>query len=617
MKKLLILVPAIIIILGVLLFFFFVKPALQLKNDLIFIQIEANSISSALQGQNLNEAESKVVSTKEKLSTLKIDYQKLAWVGKVPFVNKYYQDGLSAISAGHALADAAAIGIESIQPYADILGFQGKGGAFGEMTAEKRLTVALDTLEKIEPNLDKINEKLNQAKTEVDKIDASRYPATVQGKPVRAKVQELKTLVSSLAGTLSEIKPAISFLRPLMGIPSEKRYLLLFQNDAELRPTGGFLTAYAVLSVNNGNFKPLGSYDIYSLDAKFGDKLKAPAPITKYLDNVFSWHLRDMNLSPDFKVSMDTFLENYGKVQDRGTLNGVIAIDTKVLVDLLRILGPIGVSDWGNFSAENDKRCNCPQVFYELELQADKPVSTIKTDRKAMLGPLMQSILMNVMQSPKKKWPEFFNTFFTAVQEKHLLMYFFDPEIQKATETLNASGRIQDYEGDYFHLNDTNFGGAKSNMYIKQNVVQDIKVDANGEVTKTITIDYRNPAPPSNCNLEAGQLCLNGLYKDWVRLYVPKGSQLVSSTGSEVEVTTSEDLGKTVFEAYYGKQSPLRPEGKAQLTFTYKLPFKIQKGQEYKLLIQKQPGTYDNGYTINYNSKETDFALTTDKEIKL
>ena len=71
-----------------------------------------------------------------------------------------------------------------------------------------------------------------------------------------------------------------------------------------------------------------------------------------------------MNLSPDFQVSMNTFLENYGKVEDKKKIDAVIAIDTKVLVDLLKVLGPIGVAEWGNFSAENDPRCDCPQVFY-------------------------------------------------------------------------------------------------------------------------------------------------------------------------------------------------------------------------------------------------------------
>lgn len=323
-----------------------------------------------------------------------------------------------------------------------------------------------------------------------------------------------------------------------------------------------------------------------------------------------------MNLSPDFKVSMETFLENYKKVAP-ANINGVIALDTKVLVDILKVLGPIGVADWGKFSAENDKRCDCPQVFYELERYADKPVGELKVERKAVLGPLMHSILLNVMQSPRKKWPEFFNVAFGNIQEKHLLFYFFDEKIQQAMEAINAAGRIKEYQGDYLHINDCNFAGAKSNMYIRENVEQKIEIANNGEITKTVTIDYKNPQPGSDCNLERGELCLNGLYRDWIRLYVPKDSQLVEASGSEVEVKTYEDLGKTVFEAFYGDKSPLRPLGKAQLVFKYKLPFKAEKDKPYPLLIQKQPGTYGYEYTVKLGGKSESFELKTDKEVKL
>ena len=113
-----------------------------------------------------------------------------------------------------------------------------------------------------------------------------------------------------------------------------------------------------------------------------------------------------MNLSPDFKISMETFLENYERVVGKGTVDAVVAVDTKVLVDLLKVLGPIGVPGWGNFSSENDPRCDCPQVFYELERYADKPVTGFREERKGIIGPLMHSIILNAMGSPRKKWPE-------------------------------------------------------------------------------------------------------------------------------------------------------------------------------------------------------------------
>ena len=593
-------------------------PALALKADIMALSQEAQGIPEGIQNQNLNQSIEKLATTKKFLDQLTADYRKLSWLKVVPVARSYYRDGERVTSGGRYLLEAGEVAIEALRPYSDLLGF-GKENEVNKpqgMTTEQRLMLALDTLDKLGPSLDQVGAKLALASQETSQINPNRYPETLFGKKIRGNIADLVKMIDSTAKIAGEVKPIVSYLKPLLGFPGEKKYLLLFQNDAELRPTGGFLTAYAILSVNKGNFKPLGSSDIYSLDAKFGNRLPAPQPIKDYHKNVYNWHLRDMNLSPDFKVSMDTFWANYQKVGS-SDIQGIIAIDTNVLVDLLRVLGPVGVADWGTFSAENDKRCNCPQVFYELERLADQPVGTLKAERKAMIGPLMHSILLNVMQSPRKRWPEFFNLVFSEVQEKHLLFYFLDPDIQKAVEALNAAGRIKETEADYLHVNDCNFAGAKSNMFIKEAFTQDIAVGGDGTVTKTLIIDYKNPEPASNCNLEAGELCLNALYRDWVRIYVPKGSQLIEATGSEIEVKTYEDLDKTVFEAFYGDTSLLRPQGKAQLTFKYQLPFKAVKGQPYKMLIQKQPGTYGYENIVKFDGRSEVFDLTMDKQLIL
>ena len=597
--------------------FFLVLPLFRLKNNFYFLAAEAKGIYASFQAQDLNQTVSKLAATKEEFKKVKANYRKLIWLQFLPFLGRYYRDGKHLIAGGQYLLDSADIALESLQPYADLFGLEGEEGEERkEMTTEERLMLALNTLDKIQPNLDRIGEKLALAQKEIDQIDPRRYPETLFGKKIRPRVVSLIETIDNTAQAATEIKPVVSLLKPLLGIPEKKKYLLLFQNDAELRPTGGFLTAYAILTVENGRFQPLGSYDIYSLDARFGNRLAAPEPIKNYHKNVFYWHLRDMNLSPDFAKSMEVFWEHYQKVGSTD-IDGIIAVDTQLLVDFLEVLGPIGVANWGSFSAAIDERCDCPQVFYELERYADKPVGELRTERKAIIGPLMHSILLHIMQSPRRKWPEFFNVLFTNIQEKHLLFYFFDEEIQKAVEAMNAAGRIKDYDGDYLHINDCNFAGAKSNMFIKENVIQEIEIAADGTVVKTLIIDYKNPAPPSNCNLEAGELCLNGLYRNWVRIYVPKGSELLEARGSEVEVKTYEDLGKTVFEAFYGNQAPLRPLGKAQLKFKYKLPFKIKEKENYRLLIQKQPGTYGYEYLVKLNGKEETFELKSDREIKL
>ena len=167
--------------------------------------------------------------------------------------------------------------------------------------------VKAQTLEAITPQLDEVSSHLTKSKEEIAQIDPNRYPSTIAGKPIRANIIKLQQTLDAGYIALTEAKPFISLLPKLLGQDSEKTYMILFQNDAELRPTGGFMTAYAYIKVNKGKITPLDSYDIYDLDARWNRKLPAPEPIKKYLPLVNNWNLRDMNLSPDFKTSMDIF----------------------------------------------------------------------------------------------------------------------------------------------------------------------------------------------------------------------------------------------------------------------------------------------------------------------
>ncbi len=605
-SKILLILLVFLVVLGV----FTVLPAVNTLVSAKEAYKEALKIKDGYQNQDLEAMGQSLIQTKEKLNTAQGRFNYLKWSRFIPFLGRYWDDGDHLLKAGMTGLEVAEIALEAIKPYADLLGFDG-GEGFAGQTAEERVVFVVQTLEKISPQLEEISEKANYLYSEVEAINPQRYPESFRGLAVRENIIGLQEMVGQLTEAVSSAKPALAIIPRLLGEPEEKHYFLLFQNDGELRPTGGFMTAYAILNVHHGKITPLKSEDIYTLDARFNKRLPAPDPIKKYLPLVYYWNLRDMNLSPDFKVSMDTFSQYYKEVE----IDGIIAIDTTLPVELLKILGPVGVSGWGTFSAEEEPRCNCPQVVYELERLITKPVGTVREARKAVLGPLMHSILLNVMGSPRKMWPEFFNVAVEAIKEKHVMLYFFDEEGQKAAEDFNAAGRIKEYDGDYLHINDCNFAGAKSNMFIKENVEQKIEVDNDGTVTKTLTIDYKNPEPASDCNLEKGDLCLNGPYRNWFRVYVPQGSELIESSGSEVEMEIYDDLGKTVFEGFFGDKHPLRPLGSAKVVLKYKLPFKI--GDEYRLFIQKQPGTYGYQYSLEFEDQIEEFELMTDKEIRL
>ncbi|MEA3354872.1 MAG: DUF4012 domain-containing protein [Patescibacteria group bacterium] len=590
----------------------FIGLSLKKPGTLLVASLK-NSIT-AVQNKDLNQAKENLNLAHDNLKIVNKKSKFVSWVSYIPFLGGYIKDlNHGLIASGHGL-DTADILLTAIEPYADVIGFSGAETKEGVESAEDKIIFILDTLDKISPQLEEVTQKVILIEKEISQINPRRYPKSFKNIEVRDQLTIIQNSLSSSKEALANIKPLLALLPKLLGQPDAKNYLLVFQNDAEIRPSGGFLTAVATLRAHKGKITPLFTKDIYELDALFGNREPAPDPIKKFLPLVYNWHLRDMNLSPDFKVSMDKFLPSYKSVVANSDYDGVIAMDTQIVVDLLKVIGKVGVANWGEYHAEIVPECNCPQVVYKMEDYATRPTYYIKENRKGMIGPLMHSILLNAMNSPRKLWPQFIEIGLKNIQAKHLMFYFpDDEEMQIVTESFNAGGRITDFNGDYFHLNDTNFAGAKSNLYVKQAVDQEIKVDNDGTIIKTITITYTNPEPQDDCNLESGGLCLNGLLRDWVRIYVPEGSELVEILGSDINPTTSKDLGKTVFEAFI----ELRPESRTKLIVKYKLPFKYDSSNPYNLLIQKQPGSKNHDYTITFKNNYQEFVLDGDRQLTL
>jgi len=575
---------------------------------------QAQKLKASFSQKDFAIIKSELVKTEEELVKTRNQYRKFSWIRSLPIAKEYYKDGERLLVVGEKGIEIGKILVVSVEPYSDFIGFKASGeqARSAEKTTEDRIEFLVASINSLKPQIETIENDLELIQEQVSGIDADRYPENWRGQEIRPKIIEAKAKLAEFSNIFIQGKPLFEKADWLLGKDKPRRYFFIFQNNGELRPTGGFWTAYGILEVKNGKITPLVSEDIYALDSRFGKKIPAPSPIKKYHKNVNQWYLRDMNLSPDFKTSVETFMGYYEQMKGASPVDAVIAVDTDVLVDLLKVIGRIGVPGWGNFIPEPDSRCfGCPQVVYQLEMLADKPLSTMNSNRKGFLAPLMHSLFANMLGSPKDKIGSLAETIWNDMLSKHVVVYFPDAELEKSAGGLGISGAISDFDGDYFHFNDSNFGGAKSNLFITQEVKQEYTISAEGKAKKKVTISYKNSAPASDCNLERGNLCLNAMYRDWFRLYVPIGSTLQKISGSEVDVAPYDELGKTVFEGFFGNQFPLRPEGSARVVYEYELPFSANS--DFELFIQKQPGTKPIKHEIWVNNiKKSEVVVNSD-----
>ena len=413
--------------------------ALKIKT----LSTQAKQLKAALTAQDMVLVKKELEDVEKSVKSTRTAYAPLGWASVIPYLGSYVSDGRHAVNAGVYGVEVAKDFFTTIEPYADLLGF--KGGAQssnGEKTAAERIDFIVKALPSITSEWDSISEKMVKVKNEVDKISPQRYPEKVFGKEIRGTITKGLALIDDSADFIISGKPILEQAPYLLGMDSPRTYLVLFQNDKELRPTGGFMTAYSIMKVDKAKFDPTDSSDIYNLDAKYKPVKQAPKPLVDHIKGPYilsqNIRLRDMNWSPDFSVSMELFTTE-AKEAGLGDIDGVIAVDTQLLVNLLDVLGPIGVSGFGTFSTDIVSQCNCPQVIYELESFADvegpivwDPVTgkivyrpPNSDNRKRIIGPLMNAILANTLGQPKEKIPDLFEAGYKSIQEKNIIFYLF------------------------------------------------------------------------------------------------------------------------------------------------------------------------------------------------
>ena len=559
--------------------------------------------------QNLPAVDSNIQELDTKLTDIESTYNKLAFYRFVPVASRYYGDGTHGLNAARAGLNAAEKSVDAVVPYADILGFAGEG-TFEGGTTEDRVKVVLQTLDKVAPEIDAITQDLQVVEAELAEIDPNHYPENLRNIPVRSYVVQARELSTGAVTAVTEFRPVIEQLPAVAGGRGEpKTYLVLFQNDNELRPTGGFLTAYAIIKIEDGKVTPEKSDDIYELDQKFKERIAIPEKLGRYLTTERYYHLRDMNISPDFKTSMDTFYEHYQEVPgEPKDIDGIIAVDTHFLTNLLTVLGPVEVPGYGTFSSQNDPRCDCPQIIYALSEIITRPTPYLRQDRKGILGPLMRAILSKAYAAPKQQWPQLFETGFASVEARHAQFYFMNPDAQAAAETAAAAGRLTpaSQPSDFFAVINANLGGAKSNLFTNYEMKQEVSAPENGMITKTVEITYRNTRRADNCNLEAGLLCLNSTLRDWTRIYVPSGAELIDAQGFSEKPEVYEEAGFQFFDGFF----TLEPLGTAKLKLSYRVPY--QDTETYRLKLWKQGGIENYNVLMDVTGGQEQLTVTKD-----
>jgi hypothetical protein len=462
-----------------------------------------------------------------------------------------------------------------------------------------------DTLKIGLEKTDNAIEKVKLAASTIATVESGNLPADI-----KAKVDFLKQNIQSFSETLNETSKHFPAILKLMGDKTMHRYLILLQNNDEIRPTGGFIGSYILMDVYGGYISNMAVHDVYDLDGSYGGIIEPPAIMSDFTKNL---RLRDANYSPDFPTSAAKIKWMMEKENGPG-VDTIVAVNQSLLKDFLEITGPVQVGGFGKLNADNYSLL----LSYVIEGKiwgAEDPKHILKIFVPAFKDAILKE--ENIGKITSK--------FYLAIQQKDILMWSKDSEIEALFDATGTSGRVHASADDEDYLSVINFsrGGTKSDKFIDESITHNTFIENSGNITDEVTIT-RTHTFTDKVYLEWKStlskygikempdwlidILGRGLNKSTMRVYVPAGSTLVNATGA-VETKFDEDLKKTLF---YTTMSLKAGETKS-ITIKYRLPFVLNLSPvgTYKLIVEKQPGSKGSLLTKTISSNSNVYNLAT------
>lgn len=427
--------------------------------------------------------------------------------------------------------------------------------------------------------LDSLYKKTGVLETSIDQSQTVRafMPQSADISKIRQYVWAGKELAAELPNLISG--------------PTQKTYMVLFQNNMELRPTGGFIGSFALITFDKGKLIDTTVMDVYTADGQLKGHVEPPAAIKNYLGEA-NWYLRDSNWDPDFPISATNaqwFLE---KEIDR-EVDGVLAIDLHVVKSLLDYYGPVRLPD---FNLELDSKNVYEKVQHEVE-SSFFPGSTKKASLLTALSESLMAKLFANTNASAAESAQIAGLFIEALEQKHMLLTFDNENAGNTVNHMNWNGSLPEGES-WVSVVDANVGVNKANYFVTRNSELSVKLSREStDYTLKVTL-HNNASDP---------LDIKNQYKSYLRAVVPAGefASISIANGDNVQLVQPE-ITKSNLKTEAGVVVSVPPTESRVVIFTWKTkPANFAQPGEFNLTMVKQPGTDQDPVRLNITTPET------------
>jgi hypothetical protein len=382
----------------------------------------------------------------------------------------------------------------------------------------------------LEQNFQTVTTALAQAAGQVSQVQ----PQDLQFDPGLGKMLgEFRTALPAIQQGVEQAAALFSVLPQVLGIGTPAHYLVEIMDSTELRPGGGFIGNYGILTLTGGQIASAQVTDTYIPD-KLYQRTHTHVPLPAvYAWFPFSggtgWELRDSNLSADFPTSARAGEMLYNLEVGTYPLAGMIAITPQLIEQILTLTGPIVVPAYHEtVTAQNlVDRIHYHQLTDSPGIQGVPSADGNSSVRKRFTALLAQAVLARVRELPAALLPRLFGILIDSLHTKDLQIYFNAAAAEKVLQFYHVDDSIQSPPGDGIFLVDANTAQTKINGYLVTMINDNVTIDQAGTAMHhtVITLTWTNPG------LTARDFYGTTHYRAHLQVYVPNGSVLRAHGG--------------------------------------------------------------------------------------
>ena len=400
----------------------------------------------------------------------------------IPFIGP----NLSAVSEIAMAADDLANG--AIRPLANVV-----GGLDWDSMSPSNGQIDVSPLEQAAPALVASAETLELSYDRLSNLDTDHLVPQISG-PLASVVKQLDDVRSGLHAASS----AAQVLPGMLGTQEDRNYLILVQNSAESRATGGIPGALAVVSTSEGRLS-LGQQDSASAMGPFLPPFNVDEEQERIYTSRLGMQMQNVNLTPDFPTASSTAKRMWEERHPESTIDGVIALDPIVLSHLLSATGPVQIIDPTAVALTL-------QAGLPLSLTTENVVPVLLSDvynsiddpvRQDLYFSAVASEVFSAFTSGKANSEKLMEALESSVNEHRLSVWSAHPGEQVIIAETPVSGRVTGPEdgGAAFGLYYNDGTGAKMDYYMERTAQLVQQCDASGYSRYTLRVTIRNTAP--------------------------------------------------------------------------------------------------------------------------